>query len=189
MNKLAAVAFGLFFSTVCLAVDMNLQVNNSLLSFVSTKQDSIAEIHQIKNLSGSIQDDIAQVIMDLTSVDSKIEIRDQRMRDHLFETSQFAQATYTAKIDSKRLAKLAEGEQVAESITGELSLHGNTLPVAANVNITRLKDGGVRVTTLEPMIINASDFDMVNGVNKLRTLAGLKSISYAVPVTFSVEFK
>ena len=70
MNKLAAATLALLFSTLCL-VNMTLQSDNSLLSFISTKQDSVAEIHQIKNLSGSIRDDVAQVIMDLTSIDSK----------------------------------------------------------------------------------------------------------------------
>ncbi len=189
MNKLATIAIGLLFSTLCLAADMTLQVNSSVLSFISTKQDTVAEIHQIKNLSGSISDGIAQVIMDLTSVDTKIDIRDQRMQEHLFETKRFAKATYTTKIDSERLGKLSVGEYIAEPVKGELNLHGQTAPVEANVNITRLKDGGLRVVTLEPVIINANDFDMVNGVNKLRELAGLNSISYAVPVTFAVEFK
>jgi hypothetical protein len=36
--------------------------------------------------------------------------------------------------------------------------------------------------TLEPLVINAEDFDLVPGLETLRNLAGLSAISPSVPV-------
>lgn len=43
------------------------------------------------------------------------------------------------------------------------------------------------VTSAQPVIINATDYGLTDGINKLRDLAGLPSISYAVPVTFTLH--
>jgi len=44
------------------------------------------------------------------------------------------------------------------------------------------------VTTLAPLIITAESVGLVAGVESLREIAGLPSISRTVPVTFSVKF-
>jgi hypothetical protein len=41
---------------------------------------------------------------------------------------------------------------------------------------------------LQPLIINAGGFALVEGVERLREVAGLHSISTAVPVTASLVF-
>lgn len=40
------------------------------------------------------------------------------------------------------------------------------------------------VSSFQPIIINANEFGLVAGVDKLRDIAGLSSISQAVPVSF-----
>jgi len=55
------------------------------------------------------------------------------------------------------------------------------------LRVTRQADG-VRVSTLSPLIITAESVGLVAGVESLREIAGLPSISRAVPVTFSVKF-
>ena len=188
MKKITAAAFGLLFSSMTMA-SMTLQKDDSTISFISTKQETVAEIHTFKQLTGSLNEGVAQVSLDLSSVNTGIDIRDQRMRDFLFQTKQFSEARYTVNFDKARLEALKSGQSVNETLKGELSLHGEKVPINANVKVTRLSDGSVNVVTTEPVLINAADFGLVQGVNKLRELAGLKSISYAVPVTFSVAFK
>ncbi|WP_263081186.1 YceI family protein [Endozoicomonas sp. Mp262] len=187
MNKLLVAIMAFCFSTIGFA-DMTLINDKSSLTFISIKQNQVAEVHRIKNLSGSYKGNKAEVTLDLASIDSKIGIRDQRMRDYLFEVSTFATARFTANIDSGLVASLPEGEVMPKTLDGELELHGQKVPVTTKVNVIRLKSGGLSVTTIEPLIINAREFDMVKGIDKLRQLAGLDSIGYAVPVTFSVEF-
>ena len=50
-------------------------------------------------------------------------------------------------------------------------------------------DGTITVTSITPMIIDADNFGLVAGINKLQEIAGLKSITRTVPVTFSLTFK
>ncbi len=107
----------------------------------------------------------------------------------IFETKRFSDARYTVNVDEARLEALQQGHSFNETLTGRLSLHGKHVPVNANVKVTRLNDGSISVITIDPVLISAADFELVEGINKLRELAGLKSISYAVPVTFSVVFK
>lgn len=40
----------------------------------------------------------------------------------------------------------------------------------------------------ESLIINAQDFDLISGINKLQTLANLPSITFSVPVNFILTF-
>ncbi|MNF08139.1 hypothetical protein D3C80_2084800 [compost metagenome] len=47
---------------------------------------------------------------------------------------------------------------------------------------TRLDDHRFQVVTLSPLVLDAADFGLAPGVDKLRKLAGLKSIGLSVPV-------
>ena len=44
------------------------------------------------------------------------------------------------------------------------------------------------VATTAPVVIKAEDFNLVEGVNALRDVAGLPSITLAVPVTATLFF-
>ncbi|OQX14641.1 MAG: hypothetical protein BWK73_09005 [Thiothrix lacustris] len=46
----------------------------------------------------------------------------------------------------------------------------------------------MQVTTVAPIVLNAADFDLAAGLTALREIAGLTSISNAVPVTFFLSF-
>jgi len=46
----------------------------------------------------------------------------------------------------------------------------------------------VMVASTKPLIVDAAKFGMTEGVEKLREIAGLQSISNAVPVSFVMTF-
>lgn len=169
--------------------EWQLKANDSALYFVSIKKGSVAEIHQFKALTGQV-DKAGKLALaiDLASVDTAIEIRDQRMREHLFDTDQYAQATLTAELDISAYQALKRGESVRIEPSLNLNLHGQSQQLDASLAITKTADGSLRVTTLKPVIVNASDFALVEGVEKLRELAGLPSIAQAVPVTVELVF-
>jgi hypothetical protein len=54
--------------------------------------------------------------------------------------------------------------------------------------VAKLSEKNMIVTTLQPLIIKAEDFALVAGINKLKSLASLPSIAYAVPVSFVLTF-
>lgn len=168
--------------------DWQLSNDQSQLSFVSTKAGNIAEIHHFKQLGGGISGNQANVTIDLASIDSLIPIRDDRMKSMLFEVGKFAQANIDASIDSNVFDAMAIGDSNQISLDASLSLHGETSPITVQTVVTKLSNSRLMVTTWQPVIVNAATFKLVEGVEKLREVAGLPSISQSVPVSFVLVF-
>lgn len=160
----------------------------SSVQFLSVKNSSIAELHQFRAISGSIADDgLARIVVDLDSVETLIPIRNQRMRELFFETVRFPASTLSAMVP-EGLLDVAVGESVTSELRISIDLHGITRPHTAQVLVTRLADGALQVVISEPIILNAADFGLDGGVEMLRQVAGLKSISTAVPVSGQLVF-
>lgn len=161
----------------------------SALSFVSTKAINIAEVHRFGTLSGGVDSNgQVSVTIDLRTVDTNIELRDDRMREMLFDTETYPTAQVSAKIDSAVVEALAPGEATDMVVEANLSLHGNERPVTMDVKVARTGDDSLLVTTNRPVIVNAPEYALGDGVEALRAIAGLDSISLAVPVSFVLAF-
>ena len=162
----------------------------STLSFVSIKAGDIGEVHTFKNLSGLIDNDgNATIQIDLTSVDTGIEVRDERMRNVLFNTAVTPTATFTAQVDLTQMPDIKIGSSAAMTITGTLDIAGTQAEVSGPVRAVRLAPRKVMVLTSAAILLNVSQLGLVEGVEALREIAGLPSISKAVPVTFALVFK
>lgn len=169
--------------------DWQLEAEDSALFFVSIKSGSVAEIHRFKAMDGRVDKaGKLELVIDLASVDTAIEIRDQRMREHLFNTEQYAQASLTAELNASDYKGLKPGESVRIEPALTLNLHGQGQSLEASLTVTKAVDGSLRVNTRKPVIVNAGDFALTEGVEKLRELAGLPSIAQAVPVTAELVF-
>jgi len=169
--------------------DWTLDNSGSQLSFVSTKATDVAEVHTFHELSGSVgTDGHARVVIQLASVDTGIPIRDERMREMLFQTEMFPTATADVRLDIARLTNMAVS--TSEVLTTEilLTLGESELPVTTELLVTRIAADRVLVATLKPIIVNAGAVALADGVEALREVAGLPSISKAVPVTFILQF-
>jgi polyisoprenoid-binding protein YceI len=166
-----------------------LDSERSSINFISVKNAAIAETHSFGSLVGYIgKSGNVQLIIDLNSVDTMIPIRNERMQALLFETAEFPNATVTADVDAAVLAAVAEGGTVGTEIPVKLSLHGMEQTVTASVTV--FSDGGnLRVMSSRPVILSAADFGLAGGVEALREIAGLNSISTAVPVTLNLQFR
>lgn len=169
--------------------DWTLDSDGSELSFVTIKAQDVAEVSTFRELSGTVgSDGLARVVIQLASVDTLIPIRDERMRDILFQTGLFPTANVTANLDIVKLTRMAPG--ASEAVTTELvlSLGESTLPITTDLLVTRLAPDRMLVATLKPIIVNAASVGLADGVEKLREVAGLPSISKAVPVSFVLQF-
>lgn len=167
----------------------NLDSEQSALSFVSTKAINIAEVHRFGTLSGRVDNDgQVAITIDLTTVDTAIELRDDRMREMLFNTAEHPTAEISAKVDNDTLSALEAGESTDMAIEAMLSLHGAERPVTMEVVVARTGENSLLVTTKKPVIINSADYALGDGVEALRAIAGLPSISLAVPVSFVLAF-
>lgn len=162
---------------------------DSTVSFISTKNTHVSETHHFLALKGKVSESgKAEVFIDLTSVETGIPIRNQRLQDMLFETSQFSTLTISADLPAKLLSTLEKGETLISSLPINISLHGETLTTSADVLATTAKDGQVLVTSLTPLLVKADDFNLVKGIEALRAIAKLERISTTVPVTFTLLF-
>jgi hypothetical protein len=163
--------------------DWYLDGESSRLSFVSTKNAHIAEVQRFLVLHGKVDDQgLANVEVELDSINSGIPLRDERMRKALFEIDKFPEALITTKIDLRPINDLAPGAQLELRLPLTVNLHGKQKEYSAELLATRLDDRRFQVVTLEPLVINAEDFDLAPGLEALRNLAGLSAISLSVPV-------
>lgn len=164
---------------------------HSVVSFISTKKSDIAEVHHFNKVAGTVEGDNAQLTIDLATVDTSIVVRDQRMLDYLFEVNQptFAQAQFKTTLTAGTLSAIDVGEFKTLTVAGEINLHGESQIVNLKVLVAKLTDKKMVISSLKPIIIHAEQFALVEGIKKLQALAGLPSISNAVPVSFVLVFE
>ena len=185
-----------FFLTACvqqsappLAGDWTIDNTASHIAFVSVKSGEIAEAHSFKTVSGQVSETgDANIAIELASVETNIDIRNERMREFLFETNTFPQAKVTAKLTPDSFTSLAVGDSAALTLSAVLSLHGEDNDIEADVIVTRIAADKVQVLSRTPIIVRADDFLLGTGLEKLREIANLPSITPEVPVTFSLVF-
>ncbi|MEE4144044.1 MAG: YceI family protein [Halieaceae bacterium] len=162
----------------------------SAVNFVSIKNDSVAELHRFASVQGSLgKDGKARLTISLDSVETLIPIRNERMREMLFETATFPTATASATVAPELVASLAGAGTMVTDLTFTLALHGVEKAFTVPVVITGAANGGFQLFTPAPVIVNAADFGLEAGVAALQSVAGLKAISAAVPVTVHLVFK
>jgi polyisoprenoid-binding protein YceI len=149
----------------------------------------VSEQHTFDSYSGTLDDNGKLVItIDISSVNTIIPIRNERMLKMLFNATDYATASFTAEI-APELMKLEAGQLKHTTVAGEMMIAGNLAPVSFDLVITGLQNGGVNATTTKPTIINASTFKLDAGVAALQEVAMLKSISKTVPLSFSATFQ
>ncbi|MBV7575645.1 YceI family protein [Pseudomonas sp. PDM32] len=163
--------------------DWYLDGESSRLSFVSTKNANVSEVQRFLVLHGKVDPQgLAQVEVELESINSGVPLRDERMRKELFQVERFPDALITTKIDLRPINDLAPGAQLELRLPLMVDLHGKQHEYQAELLATRLDDRRFQVVTLEPLVVNAEDFDLAPGLETLRKMAGLSAISLSVPV-------
>jgi len=161
----------------------------SALAFISTKKGDVAEVHTFGALSGNVTKSGQLTInIDLASVDTQVSLRDERMREMLFETVRFPSAKLTALLERSVLQELKVGQSKAVQTEATLELHGQRKQITVDALVVRPSQTELMVASLKPVILNAADFGLGEGVEKLRAVVGLPSISLAVPVSFVLKF-
>jgi polyisoprenoid-binding protein YceI len=160
--------------------------DTSTLSFVTVKVEHVAEVHTFDRLSGSISPSgDVNIEIELASVNTLVPIRNERMQSMLFETNIFPTAAITGAVDIAAFAAMNTGSSEKVALTFDLLLRGQSQTYTTDVMVTRL-NSGLMVSTIKPIIVMAESFDLLKGVQALREVAGLPSISRAVPVTFQL---
>lgn len=168
----------------------HLDPSKSSLHYVTTKQTHIIETNHFDTLSGSVsQEGIATLTIDLNSVETNIDIRNERMRDIVFETGVFSSlATVTLPVDLDGISAMEIGASDTQTITADMNLHGVDAIITTDYVVTKLSASSLLVQSTKPVLIEATTFDLIPGIEALREIANLTVISYTVPVNFTLFF-
>ncbi|MDZ4274608.1 MAG: YceI family protein [Erythrobacter sp.] len=162
---------------------------DSRLSYVSIKAGEIAEANRFDSLAGSVAaDGTATIDIDLASVNTGIDIRNERMREIFFDVAGNPKATVTAKLDPAAFAALAVGQSITRPLTASVAIKGVEQEIETEVLVTRVSADRVTVVPTAPVIISTDMFELTDELGELRALAQLPSITPAVPVTFTLAF-
>jgi cytochrome c2 len=159
----------------------------SRIAFGSVKKDTIGEIHSFETVTGSVSaDGDVTVEIDLASVETLIDIRNERMIEHVFENA--PKAVITARIDMAEVSSLSVGESTVVDTTGTLRLAGAEVALDTEMFIARISDGRVMVTTNDMIMLSMEDLGLTAGIDKLMQLADLPGITRVSPVTLRLVF-
>ena len=175
--------------TPLLAAEWTLNPAQSHLSYVSIKAGHIGEVNHFTEIDGQIDSD-GQVLIEtsLDSVETLVPIRNERMREILFKTANYTDATLSAKIDRAQIDAMQPGDILDVVAESTLSLHGEQQPLVLKMQVAKLDADTLMVASTEPVVLDAGNFGLSEGIEKLREIAGLESISRAVPVSFVMTF-
>ena len=159
---------------------------NSNLSFGSIKKDTVGEVHSFTGLSGSVSADGAVMVeIDLTSVETNIDIRNERMIEHVFQNA--PSAMLSAEMDMSEIKTLGVGDTTSVDFDGVLSFLGAQVDVSAEMFVARLSDTKVMATS-SMIFVSVEDLGVSAGIDKLMELAKLPGITRTTPVVVRMIF-
>lgn len=186
-RHLGVAAVSLCLAGASWADGWELDGDSSRLAFGSIKKDTVGEVHSFESLSGSVSKDGAvSVTIDLASVETNIDIRNERMLEHVFKG--LATATLNASIDMAEAEALAIGESTVLDVEGTLSLVGTDVEIETEMFVVRLSDTKVMATTNDMIFLSAEDAGINAGISKLMELAKLPGITRTSPVILRLIF-
>lgn len=185
--KVFALALALS-SNLVSAADWQLDNSQSALHFVSVKNAVIAETHQFRQLTGKWDGRDISISIPVSSLDTLIPIRNERILQYVLHAGQFAVITVSAQLQQDTLAKLAIRDSLVLELPLSVTIAAETVPLNARLRITRLSANTLQAVTEAPLMLNTNSFKLTDGIAKLQELAGLNSIETLVPVSFNVRF-
>ncbi|MEM9221410.1 MAG: YceI family protein [Pseudomonadota bacterium] len=162
--------------------------DESKIAFGSIKNNQIGEVSTFKTISGGVDDGgTATVEIDLGSLDTKIDIRNERMIKHVFNA--IPSAKVSAAIDMNAVSKLGVGDTMVLPSRATLSFLGKDLNVSAELFIARLAEDKVLVATADMIMFSTTVAGIDPGIDVLREIASLQEITRVAPVTLRLVFE
>ncbi len=166
-----------------------LQPAGSSIQFQSVKNGSKVESSSFATFTGAISPDgNAEIRILMDSVDTKIDLRNVRMRFLFFETFLYPEAVISTRIDPVALADLPANRRMTMTLPYTMTLHGVTRESTADVSVTLIADDLVAVATTTPILIPVDDFNLGEGLTKLQEAANVVIVPSG-SVTFDLLFK
>ena len=181
---------GLLLASHTSLADWRLNNSRSEISFVATKDANVADNHYFTRFNGFIKDNgEAELNIQTASVETNITMRDKRMRSMLFRVDEFPEAKVSLSVRSNVLKPRPPGSVQYVNVKAQLYMVGVSQLQSARLAVYQLADGSLEVSTIQPILVDSEDFGMLPAINQLRELAGLKSLTVKVPVSFRLVFE
>ena len=148
-----------------------LDAAGSRLSYVSIKAGEVAEANRFDTLTGNVAaDGTATLDIDLASVNTGVDIRNERMREIFFDVAGNPKATVTAKLDPAAFAGLAVGQSLTRPLKATVSIKGASSDVETEALVTRASADRVTVVPTAPVIITTDMFGLTDELGEFRAL-------------------
>lgn len=163
--------------------------DQSSISFGSIKKDTVGEVHQFEDVTGTVSEagELA-VSINLGSVETYIDIRNERMIEHVFKVAD-AKATLVGEVDMDEFSDLAVGDTTLTDFEGVLTLAGLEADIEAELLVARLTEDRVLVSTANMIMLSTADLGIDAGIDTLMKLAKLPGITRVTPVTVHMVFE
>ena len=156
----------------------------SVVQFISIKNNAVGELSQFESVAGSVSDEgQVDIRVALNTVETNVGIRNDRMKELLFEVGLFPEAKITAQLAPS--AVNATQSQIVET-TLSIDLHGQVVNRTATLQVAP-NEQGLSVVSVAPILLTASEFGLESGVAALQSIAGLDAISRVIPVTVRLQ--
>ncbi|MGB1092195.1 MAG: YceI family protein [Oceanobacter sp.] len=164
---------------------------SSEVSFVTTKNLNKSEVHTLSDVKGVMTDDGAvDISIALSSLETGIPIRNERMLEMLFAAVDFPDIKVSSEaVSSDALEAIKSGAVASFEQPAKLTIRDQSIDISLKLVASFSADGTLLVSTASPVLIDARTLGLDVGVDALRTVAGLESISYLVPVSFVLTLK
>jgi polyisoprenoid-binding protein YceI len=201
LHKLAFLtALGLFIAGGAVAAEAlpawKIDTPASSLTFNTTKAGAagvggLTETMRFNLFNGGLDSHgHVEMNIDLASIDSGIELRNERLKTMFWDVVSHPIVTFSAQLNPSELQKINSAkESMALELDGKLTMTGEARIIKAHLQVTPVGGNRLIVSTRQAIVINASDFGLITGVEALRTVMGLNFLSSSVPVIFSLELK
>ena len=128
------------------------------------------------------------IIIDLSTVETNIDIRNQRIMEHVFPKG-MATATLTGRIDRDEVNELPVGDTALVDFEGALALGGIDVDIEAEMLVARLGEDRVLVTTADFIMLSTADLGIDAGIDVLMELANLPGITRVTPISIRMIFE
>ncbi len=170
-----------------LADSWTLAPEGSHLAYGSIKKDTVGEVNSFTRLSGHVSPDgKADIKIDLSSVETNIDIRNERMIEYVFRKA--GSATLTAQLDMDEVSGLGIGKTTIVDAEAVLSLAVTDAAFDAEMFVARLSETSVMVSTNDMVFLSTEDAGVNAGIDTLMELADLPGITRTVPITARLIF-
>ena len=155
--------------------------DESRISLTSTKNGLVSETHSLVAIKGVSAGGKVELELDLRAIETNIPIRNERMQTWLFSDEPVARL-------SANVQPALSSKETAFTIDQTLTLDVNGDSVMLDVPLTVVREGNAVAKVAGQLVIDVADFGYGSGIEKLREIAGLKSISTEVPVDVKLVF-